>query len=429
MAEFQFVDTSGALKTTTASSAEEAIATAPNIAPTSGVQSIFPKSTSTAVADSSTARAEVTSLKDEIDTVKSTINSEFDSSDIESANTEIQKSIQNQRNLLAERRAAEVAAIEKSFADEKINTEKSQNREFAGRSTGLITSGGGFLGTTQSHEGVLQNLRETHRQELSALDSKKLAAIEKANNAFSDRDFQLARDALQEAKNTAKEIADARATFAKNQLDAIKAAREERADAFKFASDRIEILANANVEPSSEDLTSLSRDLGVPVEAVSGMILSSREIINSKNEADKYTSIKKLADVLAAFPKGTIVPIGNGETMTAFGSSSDFSINHITDENGNVRQISTNKLTGERTITNLGAIGKAAGSSGTSNLFVTSINPLTGKSEVRVDTKSKAFTDTLNYAQTLPDFQPGDATKLAEDTDFFLEIYYSMQDK
>ena len=120
---------------------------------------------------------------------------------------------------------------------EGINTEfdlaqklqgETQGKEYAGRATGLVTAGGGFLGGTQSHEGVLANLQKTFDSEKTALLAKKFAAINAAKTAWEDKDFALARQLATDAKNLQQDIYNREKDFADQQLSIAKEARAKQ---------------------------------------------------------------------------------------------------------------------------------------------------------------------------------------------------------
>lgn len=136
------------------------------------------------------------------------------------------KLIQDRMDALERRRTEEIAQIKAEYASAAEAQGIRQGKDYAGRATGLVTSGGGFLGATQSHEGVLQNLKATFEGEKNALMAKRDAAVREAQNAYDDKQFDLARAKIAEAKDTEKELYSRQ----KDNADALLAAsREKRA--------------------------------------------------------------------------------------------------------------------------------------------------------------------------------------------------------
>ncbi len=134
--------------------------------------------------------------------------------------------LQQQQAALAERRNTEVEGIKTDFEIAKAAQESGQAQDYASRSTSLITSGGGFLGGTQSQQGVLQNLQKTFDTERTALMAKREAAINAANIAYEDKDFALAREMSKNAKELQGEIYSRQKDYADQTL---ALSRENRA--------------------------------------------------------------------------------------------------------------------------------------------------------------------------------------------------------
>lgn len=156
--------------------------------------------------------------------------------------------IQAQQAALAERRANEIAGIKTEFDIAKGAQEVGQERDFASRATSLITSGGGFLGGTQSQQGVLQNLRGTHETEKTALMAKREAAILAANTAYEDKDFALARELSKNAKEMQNEIYRRQKDYADQTLALTRENRAQTEFDLNIAKDKIEAYAKMDDE-------------------------------------------------------------------------------------------------------------------------------------------------------------------------------------
>lgn len=130
------------------------------------------------------------------------------------------------QDTLAKRRVDEIAGIKSEFDIAKTAQEIGQGKDYESRATSLITSGGGFLGATQSQQGVLQNLKGTFEAERTALMSKREAAILAAQNAYDEKDFAAARELSKNARELQKEIYSRQKDYADQSL---AIARENRA--------------------------------------------------------------------------------------------------------------------------------------------------------------------------------------------------------
>lgn len=148
-----------------------------------------------AAATSEEARSETRSIRDEIDDAVSRDQNRLQ----EIAQKEVNL-IEEQQSRLRQRAEEEQQRIQERFGREKQQLEQEQEGEFASRNVGLVTQFGGYLGLSQSHSGVLQSLRETHRQELGSLRAQRESALREAERAFQNRNFELARERLQIAR-------------------------------------------------------------------------------------------------------------------------------------------------------------------------------------------------------------------------------------
>lgn len=122
---------------------------------------------------------------------------------------------------------SDIQGIKDSYEAAKLIQDARQNKDYAGRSTGLVTSGGGFLGATQSQQGVLQNLNDTFTQEKQALMAKRDAAIQASRSAFNGKAFGLAMQQLNLAKDAEQELYDRQKDDADAKLSASREARAQ----------------------------------------------------------------------------------------------------------------------------------------------------------------------------------------------------------
>jgi len=271
--------------------------------------------------------------------------------------------IAQRREDLEKRRIDEIEGIGQEFDELQLITEETQEKEFAGRATGLITQAGGALGLTQSHEGVLQNLTVTHRREIQSLVAKKQSAIRQAQNAYDERDFQLAREYLQVARETENQIFQREQGFFNQQLQLSQEMRAQTTFERDAAKETIDMLVQTNVTPSDRDIENLSQALKITPQMTREFINSARAAATAEAGEKQMESLKKIADVMRALPAGTEFSLPDGTVVTATGNSGDWSITSVNDDSGFVRQVWSNKLTGEQKTVSVGQIGKASGGS------------------------------------------------------------------
>ena len=134
--------------------------------------------------DSSSARASVNSLNNDITTQENSFANNFDEDAFREDSKRQQDSIQAERDRQQQRFEQQQQQIDNFFKGQTDELKKKQGRQFAGLSTDLVTSGGGFLGFTASQSGALQNLRDQQKAQIDALNAKKLAAIQGARVKF-----------------------------------------------------------------------------------------------------------------------------------------------------------------------------------------------------------------------------------------------------
>lgn len=146
------------------------------------------------------------------------------------ASSNILKLLDEENKRLEQQRKTEVEDIERRAGEAKVATEKAQERE---KGTFRVTLAriGGFLGPSASAVGALTNLATEHRSELAALEGKKNAAIQAANSAINDKQFDIARLKADEIKSFEQEIEDRRNTFFDQSLKVIKERRQQQENA------------------------------------------------------------------------------------------------------------------------------------------------------------------------------------------------------
>lgn len=94
---------------------------------------------------------------------------------------------------IKEQLKGELQSINQSFGEAKTGLQGKQAGEMGTQSVQLANAGG-YLGYSGSAQGVLLNLAESHRAELSALDVKRQQAIQEARNASANRQFDVVRE-------------------------------------------------------------------------------------------------------------------------------------------------------------------------------------------------------------------------------------------
>lgn len=167
-----------------------------------------------------------TAVKNDINALGNDITTMTNNAGLTASNEASNKLLTDRMNQMDEAYKADIGGIKTAYEEANRLQEERQGRDYAGRSTSLVTSGGGFLGATQSHQGVLQNLTDTFTNEKNALMAKRDAALQAARDSYDGKAFAIAKEQLDLAKNTEQEIYNRQKDFAEQKLSL---ARENRA--------------------------------------------------------------------------------------------------------------------------------------------------------------------------------------------------------
>lgn len=265
--------------------------------------------------------------------------------------------LDSQYQMLEQRRVNEVNAINASFDATKAGTEKQQANEKGSTSASLARIGG-YLGGTASGTGAMLNLVAAHRGELLALEAKRQAAINEANNAITDKQFSIARLKAEEAKQIEKDIQVRKDKFFEQTMDINREQRQQDEFLSKKYQNELEnlfTLDSKNIPP--EKFKEIDDFYGIP-----GFSKNAVEINRSASQAKSQKEVldvqQKLLNLLKDIPAGQKITFPDGTEYTGIGSSSDISTFQETDASGFVRMFTYNKANGSMTSQNLGAVGK-----------------------------------------------------------------------
>lgn len=138
--------------------------------------------------------------------------------------SESQALLAARRSELQQRRDQEIERLGKEFDSAAVSQKQGQKSETGSSSMGLARLGG-F--DSASGQAVLTNLQRVHEGEQQDLLNKRQAAIALAQNAYNDKDFELAQLQLQDARDAEKLIYDRQKDFINLSLQ-LKG--EQRAD-------------------------------------------------------------------------------------------------------------------------------------------------------------------------------------------------------
>jgi len=220
---------------------------------------------SSAVADEDAIGADLVSLNERAG-IEGDIEDFTDS--LNKLQKDLEDQIEDERKALDDRRKEELEGINERLDIKEDDLERQQKQQTAAETMALARSGG-FLGQTASHRGVLQNLVLTQQQELRALDNIRENALRAANAAYEDRDFELARELIQSARDTEQEIYNRTQEF--NEL--IRDQAEKESDELANNEQQTSIY-NAIQKIGGTDVGKIFEELGgtVPIEAINSFL-------------------------------------------------------------------------------------------------------------------------------------------------------------
>lgn len=267
------------------------------------------------------------------------------------------KLLKDQQMQLESRRQADYAGIGAQFDEAKRQAGIQQGKEVATTSTALQRIGG-YLGNSASSVGALNNLAQTHQQEMTALEGKRAAAIQAANNAINEKQFQLAQAMAQEAKDVAVQIAERRDKFFNQSLELVREQRQQ--DEFLKTKYTEQLKNLSYIDPAKiapEALKEIDDFYGIP-----NFSKNYLEVVNASKKADSAKQAlennQKMVALLKDIPNGQKVTFPDGTTYTGMGDSGDISTFQETDASGMVRMFAYDKMTGKVNTIKLGYVGK-----------------------------------------------------------------------
>jgi len=239
-----------------------------------------------------------------------------DLKNINDASASSTKLLTERMDALEKRKDAEIAAIKSEYESASKTQNERQNKDYQGQATSLVTAGGGFLGTTGSQTGVLNNLRATHEAEKTALMAKRDAAVQQAQNAFEDKDFELAKSLIKEAKDTEQEIYNRQKDNAEQIL---AASREKRAqDEYDRGVTTDKLSKYESLVANGENVTLNPNDIK-NIDAVYGQgftqkyIDAAKKTAEAKTKKDKVTLDGDILDMRLKIPLGKKFTLGGIE--------------------------------------------------------------------------------------------------------------------
>jgi len=258
-------------------------------------------------------------------TNRSGLGDEPDTDGLEDLLADQQAAIERRQVQLEARRNKAVAGIEEGFGVEKAATEFQQKRE-TGQTSVDLARAGGFLGVTASQKGVLQNLVVSQRAELRALESAKRDSINKANQAYEDRDFELAQESLKSAREIESEIFNRKNVFFGQQMDIMgeeRAQMQNQRESTQFLRDqsneRLDRILDGGIVPDADDISEIATGLNISIDEANKLVKSGQEAKTLAEKDQKTERELAILNTLRGIPRDKTVVI-DGVTYTGLAS-------------------------------------------------------------------------------------------------------------
>ena len=214
------------------------------------------------------------------------------------ASEDYMKLLEQQQAELERQRQQDLTGIGAQFDEYGRQLTGEQNKERATTSVALQRIGG-YLGGSASSVGALNNLAQTHRQEVAALQAKKTAAIQAANNAINSKRFDIAKAMAQEAKDLAASIADRRDKFFTQSLQLTQEKRQQDEQKYKRDTDTIDSLASTFADSikgmKSEDAAKYIQSAAKDLKLDPNLLLGAVNSLSYKQRVTETASVTSLA--------------------------------------------------------------------------------------------------------------------------------------
>lgn len=282
-------------------------------------------------------------------------------SSAQAASDSYMKMLDDQAARLEKRRADETARINSQFDNAEAGLRNEQKGE-RGTTSAMLARAGGYLGPSGSGTGVMLNLAENHRAEVSTLNSKRADAIQQANTAIEDKQFALAQMKVKEVKDIENTIHERKTQFFNDSLKAVQEARNQDEFYRTKIKDDLETLGKLGAIDEKLDLDPARAKEIDDFYGVPGFTKQYLQTISaaakSKSAKDNIAAQKDLIDLLEKIPAGQEVSFPDGTTYKGLGSAGDIYTTLETDDSGVGRLVTYDKRSGKINVTNVGAVGK-----------------------------------------------------------------------
>lgn len=265
------------------------------------------------IADTSSITSQEDKIKQQLESLGYGANDSY-AATLKDNQTKIQDLISSQQANLKTQLAGSEDSINRQFEDAINNAKDEQDKEMASNVVGLARIGG-YLGGTASAMGAINNLAAKHRAEITKLENDRQTALYNARNAINEKQYNLALQSLNEAKDYANLINSRN----KDMFNSYLSLTQENRAQSKFVIDEGERVLTQFVDsgktPSASQLSTIAQSLGTTEDVIQGIITAKQNAKALEVQKDKSDQDIKILNVLKDIPRGSYVNIG-GKTYS-----------------------------------------------------------------------------------------------------------------
>lgn len=190
---------------------------------------------------------------------------------------------QTYRDNLKNEEAQTETNINNDYDQKDQQLQQKQTNE-TGAESSTLARVGGYLGAGTAAGGVMQNLSNTHVQEVNTLENARKSAISQAQSAYNNKDFAAAKEQMDIAKTLEQNIYDRQKEFATQALNYYKQVQDQQKSALDQAT------KEAATQQKNAQFA-IKNGITKPFYSVDGTTLISTQTGKALSSMDEYTKL------------------------------------------------------------------------------------------------------------------------------------------
>jgi hypothetical protein len=191
-----------------------------------------------------------------------------DTSALTTQNNNDQAAGQAQQTALDQQRDQTITDINNSFDTQKTTLGTTQANQ-TGQQSNTLARIGGYLGDSAAGQGAMIKLDQTHQQQMSALESKRQAAINQARVAYTSKQFALAHQLATESATYQKEMLTQQKNYQDTKFKYLNEVKNQQATQLKQQT------ADLNTQNKARDFAA-KHNIQQPFYDIGGTVFDSK---------------------------------------------------------------------------------------------------------------------------------------------------------